>query len=120
MIRVKQLYDAKLKTFGATSSQERFIEVFMDSLRKVLSDLSLRCHIDSISVESLNDELSLSQDFYTAISEGLDLYIQDANEYSVKDKRDVQGRYDRSMRWLQAEYFMDSDNEVYAKLGDLS
>ncbi len=119
-ISVKQLYDAKLKTFGALASVDRFSEVFMDAIRRVLSDLELRCHIDALTVTSQNEELDLDTEFYTCISDGLDVYIQDANEFNMKDKRDIQARYEQKLRWLQAEWFMDSDNEVYGKLGDLS
>ena len=119
-IRTQDLYDRKLRAFGMLSSAERFKSVFLDACESVDSDLQNYCHTSAQSIGSLEDNWSLDAKFYTVISDGLDLYIQDAGEYEIKNKRDVERRYFEKLATLQVDYFEDEDNDVHIGLGDLS
>ena len=118
-IRVQDLYKSKLRVFGMGASSTVFEEQFIDSMNKVLSDLEVYALTGEITVAGTGDDISLDAKFYTAISDGLDLYIQDANNFAIKDRRDVERRYFDKLKTLQVDFFEDSSNEVYAKLGDL-
>ena len=119
-IRTQDLYDTKLRAFGMLSSETRFKAVFLDACQKVDSDLQAQCHTSAQEISSIEDNFDLEDIFYSVISDGLDLYIQDAGEFEIKNKRNVEDRYYNKMARMQVEYYENADNDVHIGLGDLS
>ena len=119
-IVLKQMFTELAKKWGGEQSV-RFQESFVRAANNVIHDLKLKAHQSGISaVATPQDSLGVNADYEGVVEQGINFYLRRGGEWAVSDETDFEREYKDGLKTIQMDYFRDTDNEVYAKLGDLS
>ena len=120
-ISTQRLYDLCVNKFGGQAG-DRLKPLFIEAVNNVQRDLTLRSHVSGLtSVTSEATDIAVDADYEGVVLSGIFYYLQRDYEWASDDERDYQAEYYAGLRLVQGQYFVDAtDNEVYARLGDLS
>jgi hypothetical protein len=113
-VNVQELHDRKIEKYHI-QDESRFEFVFIDAFNRVLSDLRARAFATVTDITNLDDNVSLSQGYYSACATGVDYYIESDHEYGTDDSRVLFARYADAVKNAQLNYHQD--NETTAQLG---
>ena len=120
-INSQDLFDAKASKYGGASST-RFQSAYVRSVNTVLKELETEGLLDSITkITGVDGTIDIDEKWEPTVDVGVDFYLQQSGQWSVDDKRDYQQEYMYKLGRVQAQYFIDyEDNSAHGKLGDLS
>ena len=115
-INTQELHDRKFEKYHVVD-ESRFEAAFIDSFNRVLSDLRSKAFSTVPDITNLDDTVGLSQGYYSALSTGLDYYIETDHEFGTDDTRILFGRYADGQKNAQLNYHQD--NETTSQLGSI-
>ena len=107
-ISVMELLEEKAKRFGASTAQDDFVQLFLDSTNYALDDIDERLGLSTARVTDTDSSISLDEQMYRAtLSIGIDWYITDTGEWNVKDQASVERRWEKKLKMLHVRYMRD-------------
>ena len=111
-INTQRLADAKALKFGTSNASDTYQSVFMESLLKTLTDLQNFSGMAVTIPADIATDITLDQQYYSAISYGLDFYLQDSNLFTANPIPDAEGRFQNALKIAQRLYLDTTDQNI--------
>jgi hypothetical protein len=108
-INTQSLYDAKGIKFGVSAGSDTYNTLFMEALIKTLTDLENYTGMDITIPEDVATDIAIDAKYYSAVSAGIDFYLQDSNMFTANPIPQAEERFIRQMRQAQRMYLSGID-----------
>jgi hypothetical protein len=104
-ILISELITAKARKFGASETSVGFIQICIDSLNYVISDINERLYTTIPLIQGSDESINVDQGTYQGlISLGLDMYITDQGQWSVQNLENVRANYLNKLKTVQMNH----------------
>jgi hypothetical protein len=108
-INTQRLYDAKAVKFGTSVESETYMSTFLEALLKTCTDLQNFTGMPITAPADVLTDVAIASEYYSAISYGLDFYLQDSNMFTANPIPDAEDRFFRSKKEAQRMYLQTQD-----------
>jgi hypothetical protein len=104
-IAVQDLLTEKSRKFGSSEESISFQQIFLDCMNYVLGDIDNLLGITTTRVAAMSESVDLDEQTYrTAISFGLDYYISNQGEWTIKTSATLEAEWERKLKQLHMNY----------------
>lgn len=120
-ISAQRLFGRVARTLAVPAEEPRVVEDFLEAVNQTSRDVYNYAHVSVSDIDAVSDAIDADETtFGNAYWYGIMHRMQMWNYADKASERDYYGLLMNELRRAQVEYFEDEDNDVHAKLGDLS